>query len=34
MQLKIIADYVSLCQKYNKSITWHGLKLFKASLSK
>ena len=32
MQLKIIADYVSLCEKYKKPVTWEGLKFFKASL--
>lgn|GEM_PF-3942743 len=32
MQLKIIADYVNLCGKYNKVITWKGLELFRSSL--
>lgn len=32
MYLKLIADYVDLCKKYNKPVTWEGLRLFKAAL--
>ncbi len=32
MNLKLIADYHDLCQRYNKSMTWEGLKLFKKAL--
>ena len=32
MYLKLIADYVDLCKKYNKPVTWEGLKLFKKLL--
>lgn len=32
MYLKLIAEYVDLCKKYNKPITWEELRLFKASL--
>lgn len=32
MYLKLINEYVMLCKKYNKPITWEGLRLFKAAL--
>ncbi len=32
MNLRIYAEYVQLMKKYNKTVTFKGLMLFKASL--
>lgn len=32
MNLKLIDEYVQLCKKYNKPITWNGLRLFRVIL--
>lgn len=33
MNFNILSEYIRLCKKYDKPITWEGLKLFKIALS-